>query len=1508
MTDTPHDVVRSRAYPHTGLGGRSVVRLVADGIAPATDAAMSFLGFGAPDLGEPSLTAPRRPLGYPGWALVHDPDNGALALQAAKELRVAAAQAIAKPKQAEATYETIAKRLPVRHLPSLYEQAARDFLDAERGHWASTYFGRARTAELTHALTPDPDELHLSYVEFAIAGAVSVKALKSYQAELQKRHTPQEAFDIFLDLTMRRTKAGVAPWAGLTVQVRDLARAAGLDVEATLADLALRLLRQPAVRRAPAGFWTAVTPILAKLVKANTEAARLVADLFPEERAWWWPFLLEFDAAAAVSDPAAWIARAHTVSTSWRQPAPPVELYTFVERLAPRVTEPLDPENWVERHSFLQADLVETCLASGVPMKVPGPQSILGLDEWRGRTGLSTLASRVEWEPLMRRSAWLYLAQNSGVKFLEHPALKPYLEQYLDEQFQHAAGGGLAAASDALDTLRRVLQGVPVDERLAARLKGVDVTAALGRTLRAGVFDELGWPALEEALADFKSVNAYSVSWPYLTIWDTTHAVVVGPEGVVARHQFREVLDDYNLLVIYSGGRFLVGHGWNPREGYWSDHPTDTFEPPYGYAYRSSPLGYSPVDEQGVRVGHHGPLHPGRRDLNELHEAAPHVLFDGQTRWVHSDGEYKVLDADGRRAPGEPPAIAVGPVPTGEIRNEWYTWLARLPEGVSGPFGEGLLGGRVSGPEVGDWYTHRGQGAATVTLHTAEGTEVRMDTRRNDTWWPHALITLPGSDERRLIAVNGDKLGLFEPGSGTPHWRVCAGEGDGKAAGLCREAAGQAMVPPVAFWHFLSPRSPETSARLRTLGDDTVARLFTGADEDLPKLVAEVLAPGHERLALGLASLIAHARNLATARDGMAKVTVAETGDLDRQAFIHALEGLMGSSWNSTEHPILPHVRWASELLTGHDAPAPTEHPWWVPTRWTQLMGRLECMAWRAAQPFTPEKHRAAILDFLEFTAGTVFADPNVTVRLSVVDMDAYDSDLGGEVIRDGGAVHVRFNRNHVLSLGGVPKAVNETRLAPAGWSTPERLRAFVALLRERGPVTWDPAVAEALAEATGLTRGAATWLLATVPPHGSWPRDPERDKAVKTAFKLSAAAFRAGRTDVSGLGEDGLLDLFTGLMPEDPAALWAEDGPRELALRLAAKYVAANGRRQSVPEETVELLSHHVNGAIGAVLPLLVAPAGVECLTVDAEDHVAMSDTRWPELSGRGASLQSAFLNIVNGARAAYALLPGGDPVRAVVAESVRLLRARLDAPGLLLDGSGNWLGEEEMTSLRQSTHAPEYVGPDGKPVPGTADTGPAVLVFADTRVSTFLRPSRMDGGTATQLALSLIRGYYNPVPTLELARSQGLTGILERLDAGLPEGAYETDPRVCAPGLVAEVTGVLGLGEDAAVAYLQLLALAEPTDRNLKAWNAWASPRLKKAHASLVDAGLLIEATRPRAGRKVFVPGPWTVLNAPHLPLETHKLGLYTDNSPRYLPDRPLPEIFAAAWRLHTEGTLPR
>jgi hypothetical protein len=109
--------------------------------------------------------------------------------------------------------------------------------------------------------------------------------------------------------------------------------------------------------------------------------------------------------------------------------------------------------------------------------------------------------------------------------------------------------------------------------------------------------------------------------------------------------------------------------------------------------------------------------------------------------------------------------------------------------------------------------------------------------------------------------------------------------------------------------------------------------------------------------------------------------------------------------------------------------------------------------------------------------------------------------------------------------------------------------------------------------------------------------------------------------------------------------------------------------------------------------------------------------------------------------------------------------------------------------------------------------------------------------------------------------------------------------------------------------VLYLQLLALAEPTDRNLRRWNGWTPQRHRRAAAELLAGGLVVRARRARAQRSLFLPGEWLSARPPDLPLEAWKAPLYDLERgsrgdelrgalPCVLPQAPLHELFATAW----------
>jgi len=142
-------------------------------------------------------------------------------------------------------------------------------------------------------------------------------------------------------------------------------------------------------------------------------------------------------------------------------------------------------------------------------------------------------------------------------------------------------------------------------------------------------------------------------------------------------------------------------------------------------------------------------------------------------------------------------------------------------------------------------------------------------------------------------------------------------------------------------------------------------------------------------------------------------------------------------------------------------------------------------------------------------------------------------------------------------------------------------------------------------------------------------------------------------------------------------------------------------------------------------------------------------------------------------------------------------------------------------------------------------------------------------------------------------------LDGLLMDLGrTGGPAGDPH-DPLVAVPEIVAEVANRFSVSTDSARYFLQVLALADPTDAHVRAWNGWRKSQLDKAAAPLIAQGLLVLDEHLGAGRGRFLPGAW-------------QDGVEASKAVRYLvcagmgpiltkcpPLWSLDRLFAAAWR---------
>lgn len=1135
---------------------------------------------------------------------------------------------------------------------------------------------------------------------------------------------------------------------------------------------------------------------------------------------------------------------------------------------------------------------------------------------------------------------------------------RPLLTEWVRDVARDSTAAGLPGVPQAiarLSWLPAEALGLAPGEVAAAA--AADLAETLARTLRGGLFEELTWPSWESAVAELGPGQGHHgltlvEAWPYLIVANHSQVRVIDADSTVLTHDLRVPAgNSYRHSFQYVDGELLVfWSSYNNSQviqGYWHHSPGTVLTldgDRRHWELRSEHI--TLLLSGGGRATGGGVLHRGDTALPDELE----LLSDGASYWLwqrrdhENDGGWREYDpATSTRGRYSRPAFltdATRGLPSTAVLSERASWLRPAPDvpgSVLGTPADGLLGWATVRLPGHGWHGHDTAGR-TVTV--PEGHDM-----------PVAALTFPGDERPRGLSMRWRELSIIDPDG------VVTARSRDDLHRNGNFATGSVDLPPLTHWYALSPRDPEGSAALRAADRDTVAALLKAAAAadrvtDLPGLVSAALPQVTDPKLIGgivevLRFTLAQQKSLdaVAARlhpDANPRHDV-ESGPTDI-LLGDALNGLIGTGY----------YRWGGDCDAAHrflrelaDAGAHTDATaapgrlhWDMPAlrhsaiTWTPWLDQPAALAYRAAGLCVTDEQRAGLLTLLDAVdalgldsaQGSADRWRRVLLHLDQRHLrtpDGIDRGLHHRSLLPLGGGAVLALTEHAESVpdghefgallhdptGGftVPGPYTVRGEAPlgdrergAGW-----LRAFLTAAAEHGPAPFLPEAAEEFARLTGVSGTLARLVVAGL------PRMDDRQHhflpaPLRTTLGVKSAEAGHARDELIGLDAEVRRAVVGALLPADPARLWS-DGPDVAAA--AQVWNRRVGRRTPVPDWllTEAVRAVRTGWSVHRALPALLDPAAAPELSVDVPWTVKGDRAEPREPAARPFTAQVLTGALSMAAWLAHRL-PAGDPVRAALPPALTAVRQRLAAPELLL-----LIGYfTDLAEFRKAAGTPtetaEAAGATagGHGSDGYERYGAVILPTHDGRPMPVLRPTLLDS-TGRDPYLPLLRGADqtpNGIETaLRLAHDPAFAALLA--DPGAPAAGtaaadgtwWPQDPSRSVPELVAEAAGAHGLGADAAALYLMLLAMPDPTDRNTARWTGWKPARLKAARAELAATDLVVPASRSRAGRSLFLPGGWSEMSSPTLPVEQWKLSMYGPRAgARWCPSN--------RWRTSTAG----
>lgn len=1494
------------SFTHAALSGRTIVQLAPEPLAEAEELALGVTGLEPAGRVEVGHTR-RRAIGFPAWPILNDPENAHHALNLVADLERAGKYAGSKPKQFKESIAALADKLDnsaPHFLPTFFEEAGRIFIAADNGKLAAQMFTQARDAERRHSLPIDETRHAEAVLEFAYAGALSTKELGNEAKRLEEQLEPKEAYRAYRTLCVERVRGGMSPHAGMKKELAKLAKAAGLDTAEEEVGVVRDLLRAPSIHLAGAHFWKNYEKAICRAVEDDPSLIDRLLTLFPRNVDTD-PWLHLLDAAGAldvVNDGAhpdfvpglllfesQWTKWPHTSSTQLA----PVLADILPHAGLSTVTVPKD------RLHFLPASAVEQVLANGLTFSFSHApvQPDVDLARWARLPERAPLPHLMADESL--RGAVILGIKNA----MGHPEVvevltaDPHVRTLVVELLTGIVDK-LEAGVPTVDHLTYAttfVRGFELvdDEEIQSLLDRVraihrDPAVPLAESLRRGLPDELGWPELEQFDGKYGEPIQLSLwqdpadCWPGVIVREDTRATYL--RGCTAT-EIPNWTGEKLFSAVEIDGQFGLATytNSNPRL-WWDDTPKGMSSAWKHFSYDGLTAS---VPVPGARIfGADTVMRPGH---STLASGSEHFFVDGDRVWLV---ERSPLDDVSHVVEVDPATGATGR----ESLPDWFAEQCRRhPDLVLDP--------RRS--------QHRPVEDTTEGSHfsTADG------------FHRHAVFTRPDDPDFCLL-IDADGTEFTVTGE---HARTVIGalrRPNGGRWILTNERIDAVVVDPddmtpVAvrgtrfhskmLWHHFRVREPETSGKLRKITADEVRPLVEqargsdgGVDKRLCEFVGDALNIDDSVLRYAIAS-VAHGAATTWPQENSGTRAEELTG---APTFAEHRDVLRPFKWSPLERFDAMDIWQGATILGMHDRYVPekgyTHNRSLGSNDWMKLLGHGDGLLVSAASPGRTADEVQALKELwiVLRDAGALAADNLV--------FESYDSgpftpgrkeQLPPRAVRldrygSRNIPVVRVAGEEPMTADGTPlKLMSRTAIAPSRTDLEPVFDALLARIEQDGPQPYSASVGEAFAAAANAPLADAHLIAAGFPNLYSFktnfvPKDLRAAMGLKVG-ELKAARDRLFYFDdhfaallAAGLPENAEELLTSGPDTDAMARYWSEHGPDylpELPARIA--------------ERIPKMLKENVLQSIAAGQHLDTDDADGWAQEVGAliwlASELDMTDPLRPALADHAERLH----NSPRGVEAINVAITG-------VGEDDDAVRSAIGAPKRAE-------GDTDRKDLQAGRFTVEQQY-DGD------------VIFVD--LSDVEEPCR-DLELAREWVKDRLFGTSRMrVAAVDLRTHGVLTAYAEWLKQ--PGKGEPRDPLVSAPDLVATAANTLGVSEDAARYYLQLLAWPDPTDKNIRRWNAWKKADIVRAGSELVAAGKVVEGKRPRSGRSYFLPGGWVEKvhkSDGQLPIEVWKLpafgieqtGLKGEFEPQLgIAVAPLPptEWFAKCWERSQSEDAPQ